>query len=396
MRIAIISHGVADQSTLGGPGRVAIEHANGLAQRGHEVRVVTSDLIWKGRRAKNPTFSLIRFDEVEVRHAPAYSFSRWPGSVGPVWGPSSKALLREVVDWADVIHGHEWPHSMIQFSRRLAHRGSKPFIAQPHGSIQKRQGPRRLLHGLFNALHRPHETDVFLSGSERESDEIRSFTGNFSPLYKIDNPMSPLDITAIKHAAEIKRRSWNLPDGARAVLYAHRIVPNKGLDLAIEALALLPDDYFLIVVGEETRQSFAAECRSLVTELGLEGRVSFTGPAQFNEIDEVVLASDLFLLPARRDTFPLMVLHALRCGVPTVITNGCQSVESLGNAVLVAEPNPASIAETLGSVSQPIASSLASAGNELMLEKYSPYAIAIELERIYEQALDQHRAMGSG
>lgn len=388
MRIAIISHGVTDQSTLGGPGRVAAAHARELTQRGHGVKVVTTDLVWKGRREMLPTFDLLGVTSQDQRQfvhcAPAWSFAQWPGSLGPVFSPQAQRFVREAVRWADVVHAHEWPVAMTQSARRACSRYGTPLIVQPHGSVQTRHGMHRLLHEGYNAFNRPGPEVSFVAGTAQEADEIRDGLRSHLTIHTLVNPISLSSLG--EHDSKVARRrsSWGCEGAVRIILYAHRIVPNKGLDMAIEALDLLPEDNHLVVVGEDGGVAeFSGQCRSLAIRLGLARRVHFVGPVGRAEIDEVILAADVFILPARRDTFPMMVLHAMACGRPVVVTKGCQSVETLSGAVAVTQATAAGIAEGLLSLNAAAARALGARGRVLMEERFSPTAVGSQLEAIY-------------
>ncbi len=397
MRIAIVAQGVTDQSTLGGPGRVAAAHARELARRGHDVRVVTTDLVRKGRRTTAPTFDLLAVegltDGLTVHCAPARSLTWWPGSIGPVFSPEARRFVWETAAWADVVHAHEWPHATTQAARRACRRNGKSLVVQPHGSIQIRQGPRRLLHKMFNALNRPGPYVTFVAGTEREADEIKGVLGSTLAVHLLVNPMTMPSLDELDPRVRSRRVSWDCPDQARVLLYAHRIVPNKGLDLAIEALASLPDDNYLVVVGEDGGYAgFSEQCRAVARRLGLENRVRFVGPVSRTEIDEVILAADVFLLPARRDTFPMMVLHAMACGRPTVVTSTCQSVDILAGGVAVAEPTAAGFAGRLSSLGPAEAQALGYKARKIIEEQFSPLAVITRLEAIY--AAVSRRPMG--
>lgn len=396
MRVAIISHGVTDQSLLGGPGRVAAEHAKALAQRGHEVTVVTTDIVLKGRRAKVPTFQLVEQEGVSVYCARAYSASSWPGSLGPVVALGATPLVAKAVRWADVVHGHEWPHSLVQKARSLAHEHGKGLVIQPHGSIQLRpMGWKRLMHNALNRRRPPREQDNFIVGSTGEADEVRAVLRISPSVYELPNPMPATMMTEEDPRVAARRESWGCPPGSCVLLYAHRIVPNKGLDIGIRALAVLPRHYHLVVVGEGSGYpAFAEECKSLVLELGVEDRVKFVGPVGRLEVDEVIMAADVFVLPARRDTFPLMVLHALSCRRPVVVTSGCQSVEGLRGAVVVADPEPRNFADAISSLSPSKAATHVQAGCALLRERYSPASVAGELERIYTEVRERLEGQG--
>lgn len=381
MNILIVAHGVPDQSVLGGPGRVAAAHARALAARGHHVRVLTSDIVVKGASAE-PTFGLLGPD-IEARWVRARTLKWWPGTVGPVLSRTS-GTVRSALSGVDVLHCHEWPHGLVQGARRAAKRAGVPCVVQPHGSIQARTGLNRLLHAATDALHPLGPQDVVLVGSDHEEAEVLQAARHRPVVRHLVNPMAASKLDKGDPAVAARRRSWMLPAGAKALLYAHRLAPNKGLDLAIAALAQLPDSCHLIVIGDDSVfPTFVKECHTLVAKLSLGQRVRFEGTVDGREIDEVLLAADLFLLPARRDTFPLMVLHALACGVPAVVTDTCQSVDQLAGAVVAVRPTADALAAGISSVDDATGSELAANGRELLMAKFSPESVAAQLEEIY-------------
>jgi glycosyltransferase involved in cell wall biosynthesis len=182
------------------------------------------------------------------------------------------------------------------------------------------------------------------------------------------------------------RRSWELPATSKAILYAHRLSPNKGLDLAIEALTHLDKSYSLIVVGPDTgNPAFTTHCRELVTRWDLGKRVRFIGPVARHDVVFSVLAADIFVLPARRDTFPMAVLQALACRRPVVLTNTCQSVEALAGVPVVVDPTPQSIARGISSLEEMNLELLGHRGQRLITDRFSPTAVARSLEELYRR-----------
>jgi glycosyltransferase involved in cell wall biosynthesis len=386
MKVLIVAHGVTDQSLVGGPGRVAAAQANALVERGHEVTIVTTDAIGKGRRAGSPSFQLLE-SRVRVQCIPGRTLKWWPGTLGPVLHPQSKRLLAIEVRQTEIVHCHEWPYHLIQQARGLSHRYDKRCIVQPHGSIQPRKGVNHLIHALFLKRYPPRPEDVFIGGSPAEVAEITDVVGPNVSVRRLVNPMSiPSDEDELP-AAIAKRRAWDFPSDAVVLVYGHRIVPNKGLDLLLRAMKDLPPSVRLAVIGHVGDQRFANECRALATELGLGKRVRFFPPVGRDEINAIIMAGDVFVLPARRDTFPLMVLHAMACGRPVVLTSTCQSVALLGDAVVSAEPTPESLAESITMLLEPaIRKQLANRGRDLIRQEFGPLAVAERLELVYRGA----------
>lgn len=378
-----MAHGVTDQSLLGGPGRVAAAQANALVQRGHEVTVVTTDLIAKGRRVHKPTFVLLD-TRVTTKCLPGYTLRSWPGTVGPIFHPGSKPLLADAVRRADVVHCHEWPYHLIQQARSLSRQQGKRCIIQPHGSIQARTGMNRIIHSLFALRYPPRPGDVFIAGTPAEQVDLAVALGPKVNVYQLVNPMTISEGDLDGSRADEIRTSWGFGDSATVLLYGHRIYPNKGLDLLIQAMDLLPPFVHLAVVGSIGDTRFAEECSTLVARLGLGQRVRFFPPVGRDEINPVIQAADIFVLPARRDTFPLMVLHAMACARPVVVTDTCQSVELLRDAVAVAEATPVGLAERI----RPLLNAaeravLGRRACQLIKDEFGPSAVAQKLEQIY-------------
>jgi glycosyltransferase involved in cell wall biosynthesis len=385
MRILLVAHGVTDQSLLGGPGRIAAAQANALTANGHDVVVVTTNVTGKGRRTSSPTFRLLD-SRVSVRWVPGWTSRFWPGTIGPVFHPRSKSVLAVAIASIDVVHCHEWPHRLVQEARRIARDNGKPCFIQPHGSIQPRSGPKGLMHRAFARKYPPKPGEVFLVGSTAEEVEVRSALGKVNVRHVL-NPMSLPAIDAGAREIVAVRQAWNFPAGSTVLLYAHRIFPNKGLDLLIRALVALPSSVHLAVVGPIGHRAFAAECERLATGLGLGSRVGFFGPVAGEQMSTVLFAADIFVLPARRDTFPMSVLEAMACGRPVVVTNTCQSVELLRDSVEIAEPTPDGLARAITCLLDPAERrSLGEKARELIRTEFGPATVAKQLEHSYASA----------
>src|SRR5437899_5327771 len=82
--------------------------------------------------------------------------------------------------------------------------------------------------------------------------------------------------------------------------------------------------------------------------LGIQHRVSFTGPVTGKAKRDLLFSADAFVLPSYSEGFPMSLLEALACQVPVVATQSCNfpeistsgagwecdaTVESLGDAL---------------------------------------------------------------
>jgi glycosyltransferase involved in cell wall biosynthesis len=113
------------------------------------------------------------------------------------------------------------------------------------------------------------------------------------------------------------------------LLYVGRLDPRKGVDTAIDALALLPATATLELIGgwdqrEEDR------LRDRARELGLEARVRFHGQCDREQIAAAYGATDVTVFPVRWDEpWGLVPLEAMARGRPVIATGRGGSGEYL-------------------------------------------------------------------
>ena len=87
----------------------------------------------------------------------------------------------------------------------------------------------------------------------------------------------------------------------------------KGIDVMLRALALLPQEYKLLIVGEGKEQ---ATFKQMAQSLGLNGRVLFAG--QHPDAYRFLPYYDIYAMPSRSEGFPLVLLEAAACGTKVV------------------------------------------------------------------------------
>jgi glycosyltransferase involved in cell wall biosynthesis len=112
---------------------------------------------------------------------------------------------------------------------------------------------------------------------------------------------------------EAVRRELKL--GARdcALVIAGRLHRVKGVDIALRALAQLPENCVLVLVGEGPLRE---ELKALAVELGVAGRVRWVGWT--NDMSRYAAAADIWLAPSRYEPLGNTVLDAWVHEVPVV------------------------------------------------------------------------------
>jgi glycosyltransferase involved in cell wall biosynthesis len=157
------------------------------------------------------------------------------------------------------------------------------------------------------------------------SDAVRQTALERWPLPRFEVAYGGVDPIFLR-AEPARDWSWRL-------LYVGRIDARKGIDTALEALALLPDTATLMVVGGGAREHLE-ELRALAQLLGVAERVEFAGARPQAELPATYAAADAVLFPVRwQEPWGLVPLEAMGSERPVVATGTGGSSEYLRDGV---------------------------------------------------------------
>ena len=130
----------------------------------------------------------------------------------------------------------------------------------------------------------------------------------------------------------------------RTLLSVGLLIPRKGHDLAIRALALLPG-VTLLIAGNGPEE---AGLRALAKDCGVGGRVRFLGALSQPELREHYGAADALVLASSREGWANVLLEAMACGTPVIASDvggTAEVVASPAAGVLMIERTPAALAD---------------------------------------------------
>ena len=118
------------------------------------------------------------------------------------------------------------------------------------------------------------------------------------------------------------------------------VVPRKGYDLLIAALAQLLDlPWHLTIVGDCSRDAAtAAQLRADIARYGLSPRVTIEDAAPAERLAALYAASDLFVLPSRYEGFGMAYAEAIAHGLPVIGTTAGAIPETVPAAAGVLIP----------------------------------------------------------
>lgn len=292
-------------ATHGGIERHVEELGERLVRLGHEVTVFTRPHYtdprlteFRGMRLKSlPTIRTKHLDA--ILHSLLATFACWRGGY-------------------DVVHYHAAGPCLASPLARL--RGRK-VVATIHGQDWRRgkwgpfaSGVLRLAEWV--ALRVPHAT---ISVSATLADAYRTDAGR-----TVD--FIPNGITVESGDDTTVLREFGLADRAY-LLFAGRLVPEKGAHYLIDAHARLSTQMPLVIAGESSNTE--EYVRSLRNSAG--SSVVFTGYQYGARLAALFRHAALFVLPSDLEGLPIVLLEALGYGVPVLASDIAPNIEVLGD-----------------------------------------------------------------
>ncbi|WP_036026541.1 glycosyltransferase [Bradyrhizobium yuanmingense] len=365
----------------GGPTFVAMNLSKALADRGHQVHLLTTD------RAGMPDVGWL--DNVDVRiskevFAP-YSYS-----------PDLSKNLQELVPQADLVHIHGlYLYPTVQ-AARIARRHDVPYIIRPAGALDPYHLGRKVLkkaifdYFVHNDVLRNATAFHFTTGIEKDISLPRIF-GNESIV--VPNGLDVRKIELLAKPGQFRSRLGGAA-AKRLVLFLGRINYKKGFEILIpafaEAMRNVPDLH-LVIAGNDDGHLPAV--RALIETHGLVDHVTLPGFLGTNEKFEALADADAFVLPSYSENFANALFEALACGTPSIISNKVNSwpeIAAAGAAVVIdTKIEDLSAALTTILLDPSRRSSLASRAKDFARSNYDWANIAAMLETSYRAILDR-------
>jgi glycosyltransferase involved in cell wall biosynthesis len=339
---------------IGGSERHLLTLLPALAERGVDVVFVgLDDPSW------NPVdfYGALRVPTLRLRA---------PRDVDPVLLLRVTRALR-----ADVVHTH-LVHADLYGGLGARLHGAR-LVSTKHNDDPFRTGAFRFVErGLARLAHRVVTI----------TEALRQFT-----IERVGIP--PGKVETIHYGLDELPAAWGenspdpVPGDARVLLAIGRLAPQKGIDVAVRALAALPPDTVLVVLGEGPQRG---QLEELARSLGVADRTFLLG--RVPDVAAWLRRATLVVHPARWEGFGLGVLEAMLAGLPVVATRVSSLPELVADGVtglLVARDEPqalgAAVRDALGRPE------LGVAGRERARREFSVERMAAKTLSLYERIL---------
>lgn len=319
----------ATRAPVGGIFRHILDLANGQADRGHHVGIVT-DSLTGGERAEQALAEIAPRLKLGVHRL---AIRREPLPTDLLVWLRFQRLIRQLQP--DVLHGHGAKAGA--FMRLRTASKDRIRVYTPHGGSL--HFPLTTLKGkIYARIERAlmNDTDLFLFESAFARDTYQRTIGTPKGLVRcVFNGVTANEFDPVTKA-----------DDATDLLYVGEFRHIKGADLVIDAVARLrvdgrPVTLTLAGDGEET-----ASLKAQIERLGLGEAVRFIGHVKarygFSK-------GSLLVVPSRGDSMPYVVIEAAAAGIPMIGANvgGIPEIFGPHTEALFAPGNPAAMADTI-------------------------------------------------
>jgi len=289
-------------------------------------------------------FKVVRYPSIDTRKLFGYV-------TGYPFSPVAASTIES--EGIELLHTH-CPVTSALLARSLAEASDLPLVLTWHTKydidIANAIKSRLLREGALQALiTNVNACDEVWTVSRGAGENLRSlgYEGTYTVMPNgVDLPHEKVSDSLVQEVTG----GYDLPEGVPCFLFIGRLMWYKGLRIILDALDRLDmedDDFRMVIVGGGGDE---LGVRKYAHELGLDGKVIFTGPVRDREkLRAWYSRADLFLFPSTFDTNGLVVREAAASDTASVIIEGSCASEGVtdGRNGFTIEENAESLAAKL-------------------------------------------------
>lgn len=395
MRILKISQSYYPFLEAGGPPTKVRAIASRLAQHGHQVTVLTSDL------------GLDRHDSVPTNLKLKRGRWGWEAEDGGVetiylrsraryraltLNPDILSFSRERLGNMDVTHIYGLYDLLGPMIARDCVRRAIPYVLEPIGMyrpILRSLRLKRMYHRVLGA-RLIHGAQFLIATSEQEKQEI--LAGGVEE-QRVVVRRNGIDAPATLPEAGHFRLKWKIPKDAKVILFLGRIIAKKSPEMLIHAFARWRAkaasniSSILVVAGPEEEVAYLHALKEICKDLNIEGIVRFTGPLYGDAKWAAYRDADVFVLASQNENFGNAAAESAACGTPVIVTDQCGIAPIVGGrAGMVVQHSTLALEQALASLlSDPRLREAFRDGCATVTRELSWAEPVAQMERLYEQ-----------
>ena len=357
-----------------------------LSKRGYEVTIITTDFEFDEEYAK-----AIQKEGIEV-----IAF-KCAANIGLfLISPVMKRWLKKEIKKFDVIHLHNFRSYQNIAAHHYARKYGILYVLQAHGSVLRiieKQKCKKIYDTFWGYKILKHASKVIaVSNIEVEQYEQLGVSED-----KIEVISNGIDVESFKNLPEPKqfKRKYGIRE-KYVILFLGRVHKIKGIDFLIKSFSQLTkeiDDAVLVIAGQD--DGYKREAKVLAKNLGLHGKVKFTGSIEEEDKLSAYVDADVLVYPSIFEIFGLVPFEAIMCGTPVIVTDDCGCGELIKEAkagYLVhygdVEGLKDKIIEAFGHPED--CKRMVESGKKFIVKNLSWHNVTRQMTRVYRDALDDN------
>ena len=391
LRVLHVTPYGGDAWAYGGIPRLSDAMARGLAARGHEVTVCTTDACDADRRLSRPdgcgrleVWPARRTSgDVELRVFPNVS-NRLAYRLQCFLPVGLSGYLKRHAAEFDVAHLHACRNLPGAIAVRHLLDAGVPYVLGPNGTapnFERRRSIKRVFDLVFGRRIMNQAARV-LAVTRAEQRQLVGLGVSSRRISIVPNPLaleefdSPLPRDSFRERFRIR---------GPLVAYLGQLTPRKRVETLVRAFASLGAGGTLVVACNDMGAGHAA--RAAARQLGVADRTVFTGLLEGRARLELLASADVVVYPSEGEIFGLVPLEALLAGTPVVVADdsGCGEVIASVGGGLVVPGEVDAVRSAIDHILQSPAHWRAAAGEAAIRARalYATDIVCAQLERVY-------------
>ena len=382
MRVAFVIPYFYPAWEYGGPPRSAYDLALGLAEKGVDVRVLSTDT--GGRRRLKEGEKTAGWPRVDVRYY--RNVSNYMAFRHRIFmAPGFSMDARKQFSGCDVVHVHELRSMLTVTAFRAALDLGIPYVVSPHGGLLhlgKREA-KVVFDKVWGNRILGHAA-ALMAVSSLEAEQANSCGVEPSRTRVLPNPIRVADFENLPDGRRFKAR-WRIPE-SKLVLFLGRLNRIKGVDLLIRAFERVPVDTHLVLAGaDDGEEQFLRR----IVPSSVRDRITFTGFLDREEKLSALVAADLCVVPSRNEIFGMVVLEALASETPVLLSSACGLIPELRGLSGIAVFENGDLGDLTGKLTAALNQDRDPVGavqtKRFVLSEFSPDVVAEKAESVYRE-----------
>ncbi|BAB05402.1 N-acetyl-alpha-D-glucosaminyl L-malate synthase BshA [Halalkalibacterium halodurans] len=297
--------GISCYPTVGGSGVVATELGKLLAEKGHEVHFITSSVPFR----LEPVNPNIYFHEVEVNQ---YSVFKYPPYDLTLSSKMAEVAKRQELD---LLHVHyAVPHAICAILAKQMVGDSLKVVTTLHGTDITVLGYDPALAEIIK--FGIEKSDLVTAVSDDLVKQTKTLLHTEKPIETVYNFVDPREYYR-KDVSELKA-TYGIGEDEKVVVHVSNFRRVKRVPDIIRCFRIIREHVKakLLLIGDGPDATLACH---LIKELDLKDDVLMLGNQK--HIPELMSLSDVMLLLSEKESFGLVALEAMACGVPVIGAN---------------------------------------------------------------------------